>query len=181
MALKLSTLAVVLGAVVAWINSYGLFKPAAFAASARKFPRSIPIGWALTLIATGWFTWYVSQECIADFEFLKPYLYTLFIGVGIGTCIYVQDFLAVRGLSVILLLLGKLMVDTARWTDTPWRLVIITWAYLMVVAWMWFTISPWRLRDLIDWATANESRTRLLSGIRFAFGLFVIALGLLVF
>jgi hypothetical protein len=41
---------------------------------------------------------------------------------------------------------------------------------------MWLTISPWRLRDLIDWATASESRTRLVSGLRLAFGVFVLVL-----
>lgn len=181
MALKLSTLSIILGALVAWSNFYGLFNPVAFAAAARKFPRSLPIGWLLTLSATVWFICYLSLENISDFEPLKPYLYALFVGVGVGACLYVKDFLAVRGLAVVLLLLAKLMVDTARWADTPWRLVIVTWAYVLVIAGMWFTISPWRLRDLINWATATESRTRLLSGLRFAFGIFVLALGLLVF
>ena len=91
------------------------------------------------------------------------------------------DFLAVRGLAVFILLLAQLMVDTARWEDTQWRLVITIWAYAMVVAGMWFTISPWKLRDMINWDTANEQRTRLLSGIRVAFGVFVLCLGLTVF
>mgnify|MGYP001125099086 CR=1 FL=1 len=34
--------------------------------------------------------------------------------MGLGACIFVQDFLAVRGLAVVLLLLAKLMVDTGR-------------------------------------------------------------------
>jgi len=181
MAIKLSTLAIILGAAMAWINSYGLFKPAAFAAAARKFPRSIPMGGALMVAATAWFVWNLSVENIADFEWLKEYLYILFVAVGIGSCFFVQDFLGARGLAVIMLLLGKLMVDTARWQQTSWRLVITTWAYLLVVAGIWFTISPWRLRDLFEWANESESRTRLLSGIRFAFGIFVIALGLLVY
>jgi len=46
---------------------------------------------------------------------------------------------------------------------------------------MWFTISPWRLRDLLDWATATDTRVRVGSGIRLAFGLFVAVLGLTVF
>ena len=79
------------------------------------------------------------------------------------------------------LMLAFLMVNTARWVDTHWRLVIITWAYVWVLAGMWFTVSPWRARDLIDWATASEARTRLLSGVRMAFGLFVAALGLTAF
>ena len=70
------------------------------------------------------------------------------------------------------------MVDTARWVDTEWRLVIVTWAYVMIVGGIWFTVSPWRLRDLLDWANASASRTRLLSGLRLAFAVFVLLLGL---
>jgi hypothetical protein len=101
--------------------------------------------------------------------------------VGLGTCFFVQDFLAVRGLSVLLLLLAKLMVDTERWAASPWRLVIAAWAYLLVLGGIWFTISPWRLRDLLYWQTANETRLRLGSAARCAFGVFVAVLGLTVF
>jgi hypothetical protein len=73
------------------------------------------------------------------------------------------------------------MVDTARWVDSGWRLVIVTWAYMWILAGMWFTISPWRLRDFIQWGTATPERIRLLSGLRVAFGLFVLLLGLTAF
>jgi hypothetical protein len=75
------------------------------------------------------------------------------------------------------------MVDTGRpmLGETPWTLVIQTWAYILIMAGMWFTISPYRLRDLLDWATANESRVRIGSVMRLVFGLFVAALGLTVF
>jgi hypothetical protein len=93
----------------------------------------------------------------------------------------VQDFLAVRGMAVLMLLLGKLMVDTERWVNNDWRLVIAVWAYVLVVGGIWFTVSPWRLRDMIYWATANEKRIRVGSAVRFAFGAFVVFLGLKVF
>ena len=179
--IKLSTLSILLGLVVVAPNVYGVLKPAALAAAARKFPRHIPIGVALMLLATVWFVFNVSQESLSDFTRMKSLFYLLFAAVGLGSCVFVHDFLAVRGLAVVLLLLGKLMVDTARWADTEWRLVIVTWAYVMVVAGMWFTVAPWRLRDLIGWATATEQRTRMLSAARLAFGLFVLLLGLTVF
>lgn len=181
MVLKLSTLSICLGLLVAFINLFGVVNPSEFAAAARKFPRSIPVGYVLTLAGTAWFMWNVSHESLADFENLKPILFTLFIGVGLGTCFFVQDFLAVRGLSVLLLLLGKLMVDAERWAASEWRLVIAVWAYAMVLCGMWFTISPWRMRDLVYWGTANESRIRVTSAVRFAFGIFVAALGFTVF
>lgn len=181
MAIKLSTLSIFLGSLVVLINLFGVIKPSEFAAAARKFPRNLAAGYILTLGATGWFMWNVSHEPLADFESLKPILFTMFIGVGLGTCFFVHDFLAVRGIAVLMLLLGKLMVDTERLAATEWRLVIAIWAYVLVIAGMWFTISPWRLRDLLQWATASESRVRVGSVARAAFGALVLVLGLTVF
>jgi hypothetical protein len=181
MVIKLSTLSISLGLLVLLLNLFGMVKPSEFAAAARKFPRNLAAGYVLTLAGTAWFIWYVSRESLADFESLKPYLFTLFFGVGLGTCFFVQDFLAVRGLAIVMLLLGKVMVDTERWASTEWRLVIAVWAYLLVIAGMWFTVSPWRLRDILYWATANEARIRFGSAMRAAFGIFVAVLGLTVF
>jgi hypothetical protein len=179
--IKLSTLAVILGLLIVALNLYGVMKPAAFGAAARKFPRNTPVGYPLMLLATVWFIWYVYQEPIADFAAMKPYLCAFFAAVGVGACIFVQDYLPVRGLAVLLLVAAKCLVDAARWVDTEWRLVVTTLAYGWVLAGMWFTVSPWRLRDLIHWATANDQRTRLLSAVRLAFGLLLIGLGLTVY
>lgn len=179
MTFNLSTLAIVLGLGLGLPQIYGIVKPAEFASAVRRFPRSIPWGFALMLLGTAWFLWNLSQESISDFASWKDALLALFAGVGIGACIFVQDFLAVRGLAVVLLLLAKVMVDSGRvrLPDTAWALVIQAWAYVLVVCGIWFTVSPWRLRDLLNWATANEKRVRGGCVIRLAFGLFVAALG----
>jgi hypothetical protein len=181
MELTLSRLAVVMGLGLAAPQVYGLMNPTGFAAQARKFPRSLPVGVALMLLGTAWFAWYFSAEQVSDFAAYKNLLLGGFIAVGVGSCIFVQDFLAVRGLAVVFLLLAKLMVDTARLADTEWRLVVITWAYVLVVAGIWFTIWPWHLRDLLNWGTASEKRVRIGSAIRLAFGLFVALLGFTVY
>jgi hypothetical protein len=51
----------------------------------------------------------------------------------------------------------------------------------MVLAGMWWTVSPWRLRDLLNWSTANDRRTRLTSAIRLGFGILLIVLGVAVY
>jgi len=180
MTLKLSTLSILIGLGMALPQIYGLMKPREFAESVRKFPRNVPLGIALMLLATAWFLWILSREAVSDFAAYKGFLFILFGGVGIGTCVYVQDFIAVRGLAVLFLLVAKLMVDSGRTMlgTTHWALVIQTWAYLMVVAGIWLTLSPWRLRDFLNWATADEKRVRVGSAIRIAFGLFVAVLGL---
>lgn len=176
-----STLAIILGSGFAALNVPGLVKPAAFAAAARKFPRNLVFGWILTLLATAWFVHYVSLETVADFAAIKKPLCIFFAGVGVATCLFVRDFLAARGLAVFLLVLAKCTVDSARSVETDWRLVLVSWAYVWVIVGMWLTVSPWRLRDWIGWATASEGRTRFLSGLRLGFGLFVAALGFTVF
>jgi len=183
MTLKLSTLSILLGLGMGLPQIYGILKPVAYAAAVRKFPRSVPWGVALMLLGTVWFVWNLSQESIADFAAYKNVLLAGFVGVGLGTCIFVQDFLAVRGLAVVLLLLAKVMVDTGRpaLSQTHWVLVIQTWAYVLVVAGIWLTVSPWRLRDFLAWATANEQRLKIYCGLRLAFGLFIAVLGLTAF
>ena len=174
-------LAVVMGLGMGLPQIYGLMNPKAFAAGVRKFPRSLPMGVILMLLGTVWFVMYLNEEPLSDFIAYKSVLLAGFAGVGVAACFFVQDFLAVRGLAVVLLLLAKLMVDTARWAETDWRLVVITWAYVMVAAGIWFTLYPWHLRDILNWATANEKRVRVGSAIRLAFGLFVAVLGLTVY
>jgi len=180
MTVKLSTLSILLGLGMGLPQLYGMMKPAAFAAAVRKFPRSMAWGYALMLLGTLWFLWNLNQESISDFAAFKTPLLAGFAAIGLGACFFVQDFLAVRGFAVVLLLLAKLMVDTGRphLSDTPWVLVIQAWAYVLVLAGMWFTVSPWRLRDFLEWGTANEKRIKVGCGIRLAFGLFVAVLGL---
>jgi hypothetical protein len=181
--MKLSLLSILLGLGLGVPQIYGLAKPRAFAAAVKKFPRNLAAGIVLMLLGTAWFLWIVNQEPIADFSAFKPYMMVGFAAVGILSCVFIQDFLAVRGLAVMLLLLGKLMVDTGRphLGETPWVLLIQVWAYVLILAGMWFTIAPWRLRDLLNWATATDARIKIGSSIRLAFALLVLILGLTTF
>ena len=179
--LKLSSLSIILGLLFGAPQIYGVLKPAAFGQMMRKFPRYTPIGYVLMAAATLWFLKNLSMESVSDFIAFKPALFAVFGFVGLGACLFVRDFLPIRGLAVLFLLMAKLMVDSARWVDSEWRLVVVVWAYVWVIAGMWFTVSPWRMRDIIDWSTATEQRIRLLSGLRLGFGLLVLILGLTVY
>jgi hypothetical protein len=179
--MKLSTLSILLGAGMALPQLYALANPKGFTTSARAFPRSIMWGYLLMALATGWFLYNVNAEEIADFTNIKRLLMFGFGAIGIGTCLYVTDFLAIRGLALLMMLLAKTIVDTARWHESDWRLVLISWAYLMVFLGVWLTISPWRARDFIQWGTETEPRLKLLSRIRLAFAILLVVLGVVVF
>ncbi len=181
--MKLSLLSILLGLGVAVPQVYGIANPQKFAAAVRKFPRNLPLGIALMLLGTAWFVWNVSNESVSDFAAFKPAMMIGFVAVGVLSCIFIQDFLAVRGLAVVVLLLAKLMVDTGRphLGETHWVWVIQAWAYLLVVLGIWFTVTPWKLRDLVNWGTATEARVRVGSAFRLAFAIFILFLGLTAF
>ncbi len=174
-------MSVALGVLLGAPPVFGLTRPAQFTAGARAFARNLPVGVVLMLLGTAWFLYYFSLEAIADFASMKPYMMAGFGAVGVGACFYLQDYLAVRGLAVVLLLLGKLMADTARWAETDWRLVIVSLAYVFVVSGMWLTVYPWHLRDLLNWATASPGRTRVVNAAGLALALLILVLGLTAF
>jgi len=143
----------------------------------------------LMLAATAWFLWNIKIEDMADYREIKHWFYYGFGAVGLGSCFFLRDFLAVRGLAVFMLLLAKLMLDTQRhyMLATPveqmseWRLVFAVWAYLIILVSMWWVVSPWRMRDMIDWMLSKPGRFAAKGWSRLAFGVLLIALGLTVF
>ena len=74
-------------------------------------------------------------------------------------------------------------MDTGRphLGESPFVLVFQGVAYVYIVAGIYFTVVPWKLRDLLNFATATETRVRLGSALRLAFALFLVILGLTAF
>jgi hypothetical protein len=179
--MTLSTLAIIIGAVTCAGAVYALIRPVAVMQQARAFPRSEPIGFALMLLGSAWFVYNLNHEAIADFADYKKYMLTGFAALGVLTCIYVRDYLAVRGLAVCLLLLAWFTLNRTRWEESPARLLLVICAYGWVICGMWFTVSPWRLRDLINWWTAKEGRFRMGSILKIVLGATILVLGLTVF
>ena len=178
MSLSLANLAVLLGLGIAAPQLWQLSRPDAWRRWSATFPRSKSIGTVLVLGATAWFLMNLQAETLADFTAFKPYMLAGFATIGVLTCVYVADFLAARGFALLLLLLAKLMVDTARWHPSDWRWVVSALAYVWVVAGIWLTISPWRLRDFLAWHNRTDGRIRALAGARLVLAVVLLLLGL---
>lgn len=176
--MKLTILATLLGLAYALPQIFGLLKPTEFAAALRKFPRSEKWGLILMPLGTIWFLYNLKTDDIADFAAFKPVMFLGFAVIGFGACVFVKDFLAVRGLAVVVLLLANLVLDTACWVDTQWRLILSFWSYAWIILAIWFTISPWRLRDYLGWLTTSNGRVRAICGLRLVFGLTLVVVAL---
>ncbi len=187
--ISISNLSLLLGGFLVAVAGYTLAKPAEVGQALKAFPRANAPGYVLMLSATAWFLWNIHIEQMEDYKDIKYLFYIGFGAVGIGSCVYLKDFLAVRGMAVFMLLLARLILDTQRvyMFDTPeetmsqWRLIFAIWGYAIVLMSMWLIVSPWRMRDMINWLTANPSRLRIKSGFRLCLGILLIILGLTVF
>jgi hypothetical protein len=179
--MTLSILAIIIGVVFSIPQLFGLVNPKGFALHARKFHRNETAGFILMGLGTLWFLNNLNNEAIADFASYKKLMLIGFGAIGVLTCIYVRDFLAVRGFAVCLLLSAWATLNHTRWAETEWRLVLVVWAYLWIIVGMWFTVSPWRMRDYLTWLTANEQRIRISSAVRLCLGIFIVLLGLTAF
>lgn len=179
--MTLSTLAIVLGLALALPQIYTLLRPKEAAAALKKFPRSVGWGYLLMGAGTAWFLINLNREAISDFAAYKRIMLFGFGAVGLLTCVFVKDFLAVRGLAVLLLLVSKLTLDTARWHNSEWKLLFSIVAYVWILGAMWLVVSPWRLRDWIHWQTATEKRIRIAGGVPLGIGLLMVVLGIVAF
>ena len=179
--MSLSQISIILGLIALAAGIYGLMKPDKVMGLASRFPRAIVPGWILMGVSTLWFLYNFQNEDIADFAAYKNFMLLFFLAIGVGSIIYVRDFLSVRGLAVFVMLLAHAIVEAGRWLPTSWRLVMIIFAYLLVVCGIIWTVQPYRLRDWIQWATATPTRFRNLQFVRIGFGVLLIVLGATVY
>ena len=173
-----SNTCVLLGILMITSHGLTLAKPLAVGEWLKKFPRNVPIGVVLMLIGTAWFEWNLWQENLSDIAPWKNLMLIGFALVGCGSCVYVRDYLSVRGLSVVMLMAAWWLIELVRFHESPWRRALVAWGYVWAVLGIWWSMSPWRLRDAIQWVTSETGRLRLgaLAGI--LWGAVLIALGL---
>lgn len=176
--MNLSQITIVLGLVALSVSIYGMLNQEKVKNWMLAFPRSNVWGYILMGVSTGWFLYNFNAENIADFARIQNLMLLLFLSVGVGTMLWVKDFLAVRGLSIFIILLAHSIVELTREVPSSARLVMVVLSYLYVISGIVFTIRPYIMRDVILWATYSVSRFKILLVARGVVGVILIVLGL---
>jgi hypothetical protein len=95
-----------------------------------------------------------------------------FAVLGVLSFKYVPDFLAVRGLSILILLAATPLLGAAFMEfGYPQRLFLVTLVFVAIIAAIYLAAVPYRLRDFFQWLFAAPGRVR-------AFGTGLLAYGL---
>jgi hypothetical protein len=160
----------VLGAVLLW--SGALVRRAA-----HTFPRSQTAALLLFGGAALWFLDHVYNLSPADFGDYRGLLLLLFGGVAVGAFFVTRDFLAVRGLAILLLLAASPLREAAFLQPPQSRLFLVAFVYtIMIPAGLLLGSLPYLLRDLIAWLWAKPARARALGAAFSLYGLLLAAI-----
>lgn len=123
------------------------------------FPRSKKCSYCFIGLATSWFLWrHVAFLSEADFGNYKLLIGAITLGTAILSFFYVADFLAVRGLAMIILLWSREVLDSAFLQDAESRLFLVSIIYILIVSALYFGAWPYRMRDFLVWLNQRTNR-----------------------
>ncbi len=98
-----------------------------------------------------------------------------FAVLGVLSMKYVPDFLAVRGLSILVLLAAWPLLRAAFMEyGAPQRLFMVTFVFIAIIAALYLAAVPYRLRDFFQWLFARPGRARTVGGGMLAYGILLI-------
>lgn len=176
--LKLETAFILVGAFLILAHLFALLKPAAVQGGLRNFPRSRNWGIVLVSLAAAWFFFLVAKMDLGEFTNWRQ---TVLIATPIAwvlTWKYVEEFLAVRALGMLVLLAAEPLLESAFLRPETTRLFLVALVYVWIVFAMFWVGTPYTLRDQISWITANQTRWRTLALAGLAYGALLIGLTL---
>ena len=176
---------IALGIWLVVMHAFMLAKPVAVQGFLKKFPRNQQIGQILLAIGLIWF-WFLVQEPgkgwrhflamdLGEFNGLKRILSFVvplsIIAVGVA----VKEFLAVRALGLLGLMVAAPLFKAAFLKDPTSRLLIPALALVLVIKSLYWVGMPYLFRDTVAWATANQKRWQGLCVAGLAYGIAVLA------
>ena len=173
----LAQVAVWLGFGLFLIHAYFFYNYEKAVAWARAFPRADRLGGFLLALATAWAAWLAGTMNLMEYTRFRPLFVLAALGLGVTSWLYVREFIAVRALGVLLLLGSNVLLDACFLREDTLRLIVVAYAYGLIVAGMIMVGAPYLLRDALGWALANPFRGKLLLFLGLVFGLVLLGLG----
>lgn len=162
------------GLLLALLGGLLLTNNSAVRSGARALPRSKRGAWIFFGVAAVWFIWRLQRLGEADLIFFtKPQPVMIGFGVlAVLAFIYAPDFLAVRGLCVLVLLASEPLLYAAYMEYShPQRLLMVTAVYVALALALYFAGAPYRVRDFMEWLFRVPARPRLVGAVLLAYGL----------
>ncbi|ADE55151.1 hypothetical protein [Coraliomargarita akajimensis] len=144
--------------------------------STKAFPRSQVAAYILMGAASAWFLYHVWNLGPADFGQYRKILFAVFAVTAVGSFYFVPDFLAVRGLAGLILLIANELLGAAYLQEPQARLFLVSFVYFAIVVALILGASPYKLRDFFSWLFNNAKRPRLFGSLFAGYGLLLVGI-----
>jgi hypothetical protein len=155
------------------LHALMLVKPQLVQGFLKKFPRNDQLGQILLGLGLAWFWLLIAPSGLGKLSALSMDLGEfnnakgmLQIAVPIAlilVCRSIRDFLAVRALGLLGLMVAAPLLGAAFLKDPQSRLLVPIFAYGLLTASMFCVGMPFLFRDAVTWVTAVQKRWTLLS------------------
>ena len=176
--LKLETALIIVGLLLIAAHAIALWKAQDVQAWLRAFPRSKNLGIALVTASAVWFFTLVWTMDLGEFSNWRQTVLILTPVAWLLTIKFVDEFLAVRALGMLTLLVAEPLLESAFLRPEMSRLFLVTLVYIWIVFAMFWVGMPYTLRDQISWVTADQKRWRAAAFAGFAYGVLLLVLPL---
>ncbi len=187
--LPLQPTGIVVAALLIIFHLWMILKSPSAMAFLKKFPRNYKAGKIIMGIGMTWFWLLIIPDKfffkspiamdLQDFNSLKTIM-----ALGVPLIAYLiitecKEFLAVRGLGLVLLMAAAPMLGAAWQEPHTFKILLPLYAYAMVTKALFMVGMPYLTRDLITWATANPGRFKSLGVAGLAYGIAMLVCAIL--
>jgi len=176
--LKFETALVLVGLFLILAHAFALVKAQAVQQWLRAFPRSKNWGIALVTMAALWFFVLVWVMDLGEFTNWRVRVLLLTPIAWILTIKYVDEFLAVRALGMLTLLVAEPLLESSFLRPESAIYFLNGLVYVWIVFAMFWVGMPYTLRDQISWVTADKKRWGTAAFAGLAYGALLLVLPL---
>src|SRR4051812_6859831 len=146
-----------------------------YAAMLKAMPRSRNATYVFFSAGAAWFLYAIWHLSAADFGDYRGWLFVGFALIAALSFSSVPDFLAVRGLSALVLMGATPLLDAAYMEyGLKQRLFMVAAVYIAISLAIWLGAQPWRMRDFIAWLFARPGRARGVGAALSGYGLLLV-------
>lgn len=175
---SLYTTGLVVGALLILAHALALIHGEGTRALLRRFPRSREFGVLLLTVDAVWAFLLVAQIDLGEFSTYRRVFLAIIVAGYFLTLFFVEEFLAVRALGMLLLLAAEPLLEAAFLRPETSRLLLSVLAYIWATLGIFWVGKPYLLRDQVDWISKTETRWRLAALAGLAYGVVVLGAAL---
>ena len=152
-----------------------LFAGCSFQEKLKAFPRSETAGIVLFIAAAAWFAGLIAFTDLGEFSPMRT-KFLIFSVVGSLLMLrFVREFLAVRALGMLLLLVAEPLLESAWMRPDMGRLWLVGLVYGWIVTGLFFIGKPYVMRDALEWVSAASWRWKLAVWSGIGYGVLLLA------